>query len=53
MKKVSVSPGKFEGMSQYRPPLNFELVGRSFELIMDDGYLQIEKNLSMARKVMI
>ena len=38
MKKVSVSPGKFEGMSQYRPPLNFELVGRSFELIMDDGY---------------
>jgi len=28
---------KFEGMSQYRPPLNFELVGKQFELAMDTG----------------
>ncbi len=33
-----VSPGTFEGMSQYRPPLCFELVGRTLELVMDTGY---------------
>ena len=31
-------PGTFEGMSQYRPPLCFELVGKTFELVMDTGY---------------
>ena len=31
-------PGSFEGMSQYRPPLCFELVGKTFELVMDTGY---------------
>ncbi len=33
-----VSPAKYEGMSQYRPPLCFELTGKTFELYMDDGY---------------
>ena len=37
-KKSTFGPGTFEGMSQYRPPLNFELTGRKFELVMDDGY---------------
>ncbi len=32
------SPGTFEGMSRYRPPLCFELEGRTFDLVMDDGY---------------
>lgn len=32
------SPASFEGMSQYRPPLCFELVGKTFELVMDTGY---------------
>jgi len=31
-------PGGFEGMSQYRPPLCFELVGRTLELVMDSGH---------------
>jgi hypothetical protein len=31
-------PPEFEGMSQYRPPKCFELVGEKFELVMDDGY---------------
>ena len=31
-------PPVFEGMSQYRPPLCFELVGKQFVLVMDDGY---------------
>ena len=31
-------PKSFEGISQYRPPLCFELAGRRFELVMDDGY---------------
>lgn len=31
-------PKEYEGMSQYRPPLSFELVGKRFELVMDDGY---------------
>ena len=31
-------PKTYEGMSQYRPPLCFELVGKRFELVMDDGF---------------
>ena len=31
-------PKQYEGMSQYRPPLNFELVGKDLTLVMDDGY---------------
>ncbi len=31
-------PKIFEGVSQYRPPLNFELVGKKLDLVMDDGY---------------
>ncbi len=38
-KKVELpKPPTFEGMSQYRPPLCFELVGKEFCLVMDDGY---------------
>ncbi len=37
-KKPLPQPPAFEGMSQYRPPLCFELVGQRFELVMDDGY---------------
>ena len=48
-------PRKFEGISQYRPPLNFELVGQKFELVMDDGYdYELEfidrKNLKFGKK---
>ena len=31
-------PGKFEGMSIFRPPLCRELRGREFTLVMDDGF---------------
>ncbi|MBO4407386.1 MAG: MoaF N-terminal domain-containing protein, partial [Clostridia bacterium] len=31
-------PGKFEGMSIFRPPLCYELSGKEFTLVMDDGY---------------
>lgn len=31
-------PYQYEGMSQYRPPLCFELVGKTFELVMDSGF---------------
>ena len=31
-------PGKFEGMSIFRPPLCHELCGKEFTLVMDDGY---------------
>ncbi len=31
-------PKTYEGMSQYRPPLCFELTGREFALVMDNGY---------------
>ena len=36
----SVSNGQpsFEGLSQYRPPLCYELAGREFTLCMDSGY---------------
>jgi putative NADH-flavin reductase len=30
-------PPVLEGMSQYRPPLNYELAGRQFRLVMDGG----------------
>ena len=36
--KPEMAPKKYEGMSQYRPPLNYELVGKVFDLVMDDGY---------------
>jgi len=32
------SPKTYEGMSQYRPPLCYELVGKTLELVMDTGY---------------
>lgn len=38
MGKNFESPKTFEGMSQYRPPLCFELTGKSLELVMDTGY---------------
>ena len=31
-------PKTYEGMSQYRPPLCFELVGKDLTLVMDDGF---------------
>ncbi|MBQ6603031.1 MAG: MoaF N-terminal domain-containing protein [Eubacterium sp.] len=31
-------PKKFDGFSQYRPPLSFDLLGRSFTCVMDSGY---------------
>ncbi len=31
-------PDKYEGLSIFRPPLSLELVGKKFELVMDDGY---------------
>jgi len=37
-KKELPKAKKYEGVSQYCPPLNFELVGKSFELVMDSGY---------------
>ena len=30
-------PKTYEGMSQFRPPLNFELVGKELTLVMDNG----------------
>ena len=38
MEKKVLRPKKFEGMSIFRPPLCYELTGRRFELVMDDGY---------------
>ena len=38
IKKELPKAKQYEGMSQYRPPLCFELVGMSFELVMDNGY---------------
>ena len=37
-KNTAEFPKKYEGLSQYRPPLCFELTGRSFTLVMDSGY---------------
>ena len=34
----NIQPLRHEGMSIYRPPLCHELVGRSFKLVLDDGY---------------
>ena len=33
-----MKPNPFEGLSVYRPPLVFELTGRQFKLVFDDGY---------------
>ena len=41
--KVVPKPKQFEGMSQYRPPLCFELVGKTLELVLDNGYDYILK----------
>jgi hypothetical protein len=38
VKKELPKAKQYEGMSQYRPPLSYELVGRSIELVMDSGY---------------
>jgi len=38
VKKELPKAGTFEGMSQYRLPLCYELVGKTFELVMDNGY---------------
>ena len=37
-KRTLPKPKAFEGMSQYRPPLCFELVGSCFEIALDTGY---------------
>ena len=37
-----LTPDKYEGLSIFRPPLCFELAGKAFELVMDDGF---DKNL--------
>jgi len=37
-KKELPKAKKYEGMSQFRPPLCFELTGKEFELVMDSGY---------------
>ena len=31
-------PKQFDGFSQYRPPLCFELTGKTFTLVLDSGY---------------
>ena len=33
-----MKPNPFEGLSVYRPPLVYELTGRQFRLVFDDGY---------------
>ncbi len=33
-----LNPDKYEGLSIFRPPLCFELAGKEFTLVMDDGY---------------
>ena len=33
-----IRPDTFEGLSIFRPPLVYELTGRRFELVMDDGF---------------
>lgn len=38
MEKVVLKPKTYEGMSVYRPPLCYELAGKTFELVMDDGF---------------
>ena len=38
VKKELPKPKTYEGMSQYRPPLCFELVGKDLTLIMDNGF---------------
>ena len=38
VKKELPKAKQYEGMSQYRPPLCFELTEKAFELVMDSGY---------------
>jgi hypothetical protein len=38
VKKELPKAKQYEGMSQYRPPLCFELVGKTYELVLDNGY---------------
>ena len=38
VKKELPKPKTYEGMSQYRPPLCFEFVGKDLTLVMDDGF---------------
>ena len=37
-KRELPKPDTFEGLSRYRPPLCYELVGKRFQLVLDDGY---------------
>ena len=37
--KKILRPSEYEGLTTFRPPLCYELTGRSFELVMDDGYI--------------
>ena len=37
MEKKILRPKEYEGMSIFRPPLCYELVGRSFDFVMDGG----------------
>ena len=37
-RKALPKPKTYEGLSAYRPPLCFELVGKTYELVMDNGY---------------
>ncbi len=37
-KQKPLAPKTFEGLSQYRPPLCYELTGKSYTLVMDSGY---------------
>ncbi len=38
MAENKLVPEKYEGLSIFRPPLSFELAGKSFDLVMDDGF---------------
>lgn len=37
-KKKLPKPKEYEGLSQFRPPLCFELIGKTFELVMNSGH---------------
>ena len=41
--KKILRPNDYEGLTTFRPPLCYELTGRSFVLVMDDGYTHILK----------
>lgn len=38
VKKALPKPKEYEGMSQYRPPLCFELTGEYYEIALDNGF---------------